>query len=245
VPRSPRLELEGGVHHVITRGDHRERIFDDDVDRRRFLRRFGEIAVRYEWVPLSYCLMDNHVHLVVETPSRTLGFGCRDLIGDYARRRNAQRDEVGHVFQGRFHSRLVLDERYFAQLLRYVALNPVKAGVSATADDWPWSAHRGLRAGGGDPLARADRVSELLGVSGGPDPNRYPALFEPGNALAVQYGAADPGTWRPSLEVLLENGLDAGLAAAREHGYRLAEIGRHLGIHESTVCRRLKRKKGA
>ena len=60
--------MEDGIHHVIARGDHRERIFDDDDDRVRFLRRYAEVAVRYRWVLLTYCLMGNHVHLVVETP---------------------------------------------------------------------------------------------------------------------------------------------------------------------------------
>jgi hypothetical protein len=69
-------------------------------------------------------------------------------------------------------------------------------------------------------------------------------LFESDNELALLYGAEDPGLWRPALDVLLENGQDWGLAAARAHGYRLREIAAHLGVHESTVSRRL-RKKGA
>ena len=244
MPRGPRTELEGGIHHVISRGDHRERIFDDDADRQRFLQGYADVAERYEWVPLTYCLMDNHVHLVIETPRRTLGDGCRDLLGYYARRRNGRQGELGHVFQGRFKSRVVLDDRYFAQLLRYVALNPVKAGLCATADGWPWSGHRALRAGVRARLVNADRVAELLGVWGGTAVDRYASLFKPANPLAVQYGVADPGEWRPPLAVLLENGQDRGLAAARSHGYRLREIAEHLDVHESTVCRRL-RKNGA
>jgi putative transposase len=242
MPRGPRIEMGGGIHHVISRGDHRERIFDDDGDRRRFLRGYGDVAERYGWVPLTYCLMDNHVHLVIETPAPNLGAGCRDLLGLYARRRNARHDELGHVFQGRFKSRLALDDRYFAQLLRYVALNPVKAGLCATAEAWPWSAHRGLRQADGGRLARADRVAELLEVWGGEPANRYAALFEPANPLALQFGTADPADWRPTLEVLLENGQDHGLTAARAYGYRLREIADHLGVHESTVCRRLRKK---
>ena len=75
--------MENGIHHVIARGDHRERVFDDDDDRVRFLRRYADVAVRYRWVPLTYCLMDNHVHLVVETPDPTLGDGCRDLLDQH------------------------------------------------------------------------------------------------------------------------------------------------------------------
>ena len=234
--------MEGGIHHVISRGDHRERIFDDDGDRRRFLRGYEDVVERYGWVPLTYCLMNNHVHLVIETPARNLGAGCRDLLGLYARRRNGRNDELGHVFQGRYTSRLVLDDRYFAQLLRYVALNPVKAGLCSAAEAWPWSAHRDLCDSSGGRLARAQRVAELLEVWGGEAAGRYAALFEPANPFAVQFGTADPAEWRPSLEALLENGQDRGLAAARSHGYRLREIADHLGVHESTVCRRLSKK---
>ena len=227
---------------MISRGDHRERIFDDDGDRQRFLRGYEDVVERYRWVPLSYCLMDNHVHLVIETPEPNLGDGCRDLLGLYARRFNGRRDELGHVFQGRCKSRLVLDDRYFAQLLRYVALNPVKAGLCGTAEAWRWSAHRGLRRAEGARLARADRVAELLAVWGGEAANRYASLFEPANPLALQFGTADPADWRPALDVLLENGQDQGLAAARSYGYRLREIADHIGVHESTVCRRLRKK---
>ena len=236
--------MEDGIHHVIARGDHRERIFDDDDERGRFLRRYVDVAERYRWVPLTYCLMDNHVHLVLETPDRTLGDGCRDLFGFFARLRNGRSGELGHVFQGRFKSRLVQDDRYFAQLLRYVALNPVRAQLCAEAGEWSWSAHRALLRGSRNPLVRSERVADLLEVWGGQASERYGALFDPGNELALLYGSEDPGIWRPALHVLLENGQRRGLAAARANGYRLSEIAAHLGVHESTISRRL-RKKGA
>jgi REP element-mobilizing transposase RayT len=240
MPRGPRIELEGGIHHVFTRGDHRERIFDDDSDRHRFLRRYEVVAARYEWVPLSYCLMDNHVHLVLETPRCTLGDGCRDLLGHYARLRNGRLDELGHVYQGRFRNRLVQNEAYFAQLLRYVALNPVKANLCPTPESWPWSSHRVLRAGEDGPLARSTRVAELLDIGGGEPSERYTALFEPAHPLELQFGAHHPEDWRPTLQALFVKGEEAGLAAARAHGYTLAEIGGHLGVHRATVLRRLR-----
>ena len=103
---------------------------------------------------------------------------------------------------------------------------------------------RGLLAGASGDLARPERVSDLLEYWGGEPAGRYAALFKPGNEFALQFGSEDPGTWRPALEVLLESGEEHGLAAARSHGYRLVEIADHLGVHESTISRRL-RKKGA
>jgi hypothetical protein len=156
------------------------------------------------------------------------------------------------VFQGRFDSRPVLTDPYFAQLLRYVALNPVAAGMCADPEAWRWSSHAALLAAREHPLVSARRVDELLSVWGRASGARYPSLFETNHPLALKYGHADPGTWRPSLETLFESGSrEQAVAAAREHGYRLAEIAVHVGVHESTVSRWLSRdalarcKKGA
>jgi len=245
MPRAARVESEGGIHHVTARGDHRERIFDDDRDRITFLRRYETVIDRHDWVPLTYCLMDNHVHLVVETPRRTLGDGVRDLLSDYAARRNAARGETGHIFQGRFNSRLVLSGEYFAQLVRYVALNPVAARMCEQPERWRWSGHRSLLKGSPDTFVRAERVSQLLEVWGGHPDARYARLFDEANPLALRYGTQDPGTWRPSLDELFsQHALDHAILAARGHGYRLREIAGHLGLHESTVSRWIARKKG-
>jgi putative transposase len=246
------MEMQGGIHHVTARGDHRAPILEHERDRVSFLRRFGDIIERHRWVPLSYCLMSNHLHLVVETPECTLGEGARDLFSDFAKRHNRRRGELGHVFQGRYGSRLVTTDAYFAQLLRYVALNPVAAGMFDAPQKWPWSSHRALLAGHGGRLAAAGRVDELLSVWGHPSGDRYAALFDASNPLALQYGSADPGTWRPPLETLFaDDSRDQAAATAREQGYRLAEIADHLGVHESTVSRWIRRvsaagcKKGA
>jgi putative transposase len=244
--------MEGGIHHVTVRGDRREPLFMGEGDRRSFLRRYVKVVERHRWLPLAYCLMGNHVHLVVETPERTLGLGARDLFGAYAAEFNTRRDEGGHVFQGRFDSRLVPTDSYFAQLLRYVALNPVAAHLCERPDQWPWSSHRALLTGRGDDLATAARVEELLAVWGQSPWSRYADLFVADNPLALQYGAADPWSWRPPLGSLFATASrrDA-ITAAREHGYRLAEIADHLGVHESTVSRWARRdspercKKGA
>jgi REP element-mobilizing transposase RayT len=246
------MEIEGGIHHVTARGDHRAPILEHEHDRVSFLRRYGEVVERHGWVPLSYCLMRNHVHLVIETPECTLGEGARDLFSDFARRHNKRRGELGHVFQGRYNSRLVSTDSYFAQLLRYVALNPVVAGTCDMAQKWPWSSHRTLLAGRGSRLAAARRVDELLSVWGHPSGERYAALFDVSHPLALKYGNADPWTWRPPLETLFaDSSRDKAAATAHEHGYRLAEIAHHVGVHESTVSRWVQRvtapgcKKGA
>ena len=164
--RTATKSYEDGIHHVFTRGDHKETIFDDDRDRRQFLQRYRDVVGRYEWIPLTHCLMGNHVHLVFETPACTLGDGCRDLFGDYARRRNWRREALGHVFGAGSSRGWPSSRAYFAQLLRYVALNPVKAGISPAAESWPWSADRGLLAGASGrprPSRARQRPARVLG----------------------------------------------------------------------------------
>ena len=237
---------------MTARGDHRVALFEESTDRTSFLKRYAEVVDRHRWIPLAYCLMGNHLHLVIETPERTLGLGARDLLSHFAKRHNARRDEIGHVFQGRFDSRLVPTDTYFAQLLRYLALNPVAAGICKAPQEWPWSNHRALLAGRGGRLGASGRVEELLAVWGGDPGGRYAALFARDHPLARRYGHEDPSTWRPPLESFFAgSSRDRAIAGAREHGYRLAEIARHLDVHESTVSRWARRvgarpcKKGA
>src|SRR3954454_20748947 len=101
MPRKPRVELAGGVHHVYARGNAREDIYRDDVDRRMYLHTLGREVARWKWRCLAYCLMSNHVHLLLETPEPNLGRGMQRAHGTYARLFNRRHARVGHVFQGR------------------------------------------------------------------------------------------------------------------------------------------------
>ena len=240
MPRRPRIELEGGIHHVTARGNRGQAIFRDERDRADFVGELRRVCDRYTWICLSYCLMTNHIHLVLETPHRTLGMGMRSLAGRHAQRLNSRHGTYGHVFQGRFGSVLVRTDEQFAQLLRYVALNPVAAGLCAEPGSWPWSGHSALLRWGPSSTVDADRVEERLACWGGASGGRYARLFEPECALAVRYGNASPWEWRPPLSDLLDaDDLDQGMRAAHEQGYRLAEIAEAVDLHPSTVSRRV------
>jgi REP element-mobilizing transposase RayT len=241
MPEAPRLEVEGGIHHVTNRGTRKTAIFVDDHDRWWFLRRLDRVAERRDWCCLAYCLMTNHVHLVIETRRPTLGAGMRDLLSHYARVFNERHGLKGTTFEARFGSRLVTTEQHFAQTLRYVALNPVKAGLVAAPEDYRWSSHAALLSGRFDPCGDGRRVAELLDAWGGEPHRRYSRLFEPDHPLARHYGDKAPWEHRPPLTELLGGPHDlARLQRAREHGYRLAEIAAALGLHEATVSRRLR-----
>jgi len=140
--RPLRLEFPGATHHVTSRGNERRDIFLSDEDRLAFLRFLAIAARRFGWVVTAWVLMTNHFHLVIRTPQPNLSRGMQWLNGAYAGWFNARHRRVGHLFQGRFKSVLVEEETYFARLLRYVVLNPVRAGMVSTPEHDRWSSFR-------------------------------------------------------------------------------------------------------
>lgn len=140
--RPLRLEFAGALYHVTSRGDRREAIFEEDSDRDVFLSVLGKVCETYNWVCHAYCLMDNHYHLLVETPEANLSKGMRQLNGVYTQTFNRIHAQFGHVFQGRYKAILVEKESYLLELARYIVLNPVRAAMVRSAKDWPWSSYR-------------------------------------------------------------------------------------------------------
>ncbi len=149
--RPLRIEYEGAVYHVTSRGNARQDIFVEDEDRHAFLEVLGDTVERFAWVCHAYCLMTNHYHLLIETPHANLSRGMRHLNSVYTQGFNRRHGRVGHVLQGRFKSILVEKESYLLELARYVVLNPVRAGMVRSARHWPWSSYRAT-AGQQEPL---------------------------------------------------------------------------------------------
>ena len=117
-------------------------MYRDDGDRERWLRLLGKTVVLADWRLHAYVLMGNHYHLIVETPIPSLSRGMRHLNGIYTQGFNRRHERVGHLFQGRFKAILVEKDAHLLELLRYVVLNPVRAGLVRSARDWPWSSYR-------------------------------------------------------------------------------------------------------
>lgn len=176
--RPLRLEHEGAVWHVTSRGNERKNIFRSDADRLLFLALLAAAVKRFNWIVHVYTLMSNHFHLVIETPEKTLSRGMQWLNGQYALRFNKRHKRVGHLFQGRFHGRLVQKESHLLELTRYVVLNPVRAGMVARPEEYRWSSYRAtvgleappewltidwvLRQFGSEPKAAAARYAEFV-----------------------------------------------------------------------------------
>jgi len=178
VPRKPREEQAGGVFHVYARGNEKADIFRDADDGAAYQSLLGATIQRQGWLCLAYCLMPNHVHLLLETPEPNLGRGMQSLHGRYAQTFNARHGRDGHLFQGRFGSVPVTDDRQLATTVGYIATNPVSAGLVGTPEDWTWGSHRAIR-GVEQPQAwlAVRRLEELLaGAFGGDGAARYGEL---------------------------------------------------------------------
>jgi len=140
--RPLRIEYPGAVYHVTSRGNAQMDIFNDDGDRNTFYDVLKSARNRFNIVIHAFCLMDNHYHLLVETPDANLSRFMRQLNGVYTQRYNNHYTRSGHLFQGRYKAILVQQDLYLAELSRYIVLNPVRAGMVGAAKDWSWSSYR-------------------------------------------------------------------------------------------------------
>lgn len=146
--RQLRIKYPGAHYHVTARGNERKDVFKSERDREKFLFYLESAVLRYGAVIHSYCLMKNHYHLLLETPSGNLSQVMQHINGAYTNYFNAKRKRSGHLFQGRYKAILIEADEYALELSRYIHLNPVRAGASAVPDEYRWSSYRdyiGLR----------------------------------------------------------------------------------------------------
>ena len=139
--RPLRIEFPGAVYHVTSRGNARQAIFIDDEDRGRFLDVLSIVVEMFKWLCHAYCLMENHYHLLIETPNGNLSKGMRELNGVYTQWFNQRYRRVGHLFQGRYKAIIVEKDNHLLSLCRYVVLNPARAGLIKKPEQWRWSSY--------------------------------------------------------------------------------------------------------
>ncbi len=130
------------MYHVYARGNDGARVFVDSLDRRAYLLMLEIVVADLRWHCLSYCLMDNHVHLLLRTPHADLSIGMQRIQGRYAQGWNRRHDRSGHVFQGRYGAVRMRSDSQVCAAAAYIARNPVEAGLSERPDGWPWSSYR-------------------------------------------------------------------------------------------------------
>jgi REP element-mobilizing transposase RayT len=163
MPRPPRIDFEGALHHVFDRGNRRQVICEDSLDYHLFLSLIERAVRRFEWLVHAYCVMPNHYHLLIETPNGGLSRGMQLVNGRYAQAFNSGRRLDGHLFQGRFGSRLVESEAHAIWVNRYIARNPVEARLVESPGAWAWSSYGALRRDGPPAWLAHDAVLRLFG----------------------------------------------------------------------------------
>ncbi|NSW81683.1 MAG: transposase [Syntrophothermus sp.] len=141
MPRTSRKKSETGIYHLLLRGINKQTIFEEDLDKKRFLQALKEYKAKSGYNLYAYCLMANHVHLLVKEGPEELGVAMRRIGASYVYWYNVKYDRVGHLFQDRYRSEPVEDDRYFLAVLRYIHQNPVKAGVVPEVKAYPWSSY--------------------------------------------------------------------------------------------------------
>lgn len=140
MPRCARVKSESGFYHVIAKGSGGQNLFEGAYDYRAFLELLAKACEKGGVHVIAYCLMSNHVHLLLEDAEGRLGEVMKSVLTGYAQRFNKLGDRVGHVFQQRFKSQPIEDEGYLLRAIRYIHNNPAKAGICA-ARDYPWSSY--------------------------------------------------------------------------------------------------------
>ncbi len=144
MPRGPRLDAPGTLHHVMLRGIEKRDIVADDKDRTDFVARMGKLAQETGTTIYAWALLNNHAHILLRSGKAGMSTFMRRMLSGYASNYNRRHDRQGHLFQNRYKSIVCQEDRYFMRLVAYIHLNPLRAGLVASLDEldaYPWSGH--------------------------------------------------------------------------------------------------------
>lgn len=256
MPREARSDLLPGVFHVASHGLGDRRIFLDDFDRTSFLRLLGCVVYRFRWICSAYCLMSNHYHLIVDTDAERLSRGIQTLHSVHTRRFNSRHRRSGCLFRRHFMSDRIDDDYRFRNALKYIAINPVDAGICTHPGEWPWSSYSATAGTIRSPeFLSVQPVLSLFSQDVRRAQNTY-IDFVSGSSPEVEremksrYYSSEPVAscrvrerTRPTLSELFDgcdskDSRNAAIGRAYQvFGYTLAEIGEHVGLSESMVCK--------
>jgi REP element-mobilizing transposase RayT len=165
MPRHARLEIPGGIYHVITRGIERRAIFCDDDDRREFLKRLSNGLTATGSKCYAWVLMPNHFHLLIRTGKSSLSDLMRKLLTGYAMHFNRCHRRSGYLYQNRYKSILCQEDEYLLELVRYINLNPLRAKIVtdlSALEQYPWSGHAALAGQQSTPWQSTGEILEYF-----------------------------------------------------------------------------------
>ena len=183
MPRRARLDAEGAIHHVIVRGIEQRRIFDDDGDRGNFVSRLATVAAETDTTIYAWALLPNHAHALVRSGPLGLSKYMRRLLTGHAVYYNRRHERTGYLFQNRYKSLLCEEEPYFRELIRYIHLNPLRAGLVADLrelDSYPWCGHAFVMKGSEYPWHDVSSVLSRFGEKRQEARRRYRDFLESG-----------------------------------------------------------------
>ncbi len=227
--RKPRIEFEGALYHVITRGNQRQQIFKVTEDYERFLKILGDYKVRYDFVLYAYVLMENHVHLLIETKEVPLSKILQGVNQRYTMYFNRRYGTVGHLFQGRYKALLCDKDSYLLSLVKYIHMNPVRAGSAKSPGAYPWSSHGSYVGRAKDRgIVESELVLKIFSEDGGKARRGYQEYMEEKGMLGREevYATVDQrivGDEEFVEEVVARTG-KRDVRGRRRHAYRLTDI---------------------
>jgi putative transposase len=203
LPRKARLDAEGAIHHVIIRGIEQRRIFDDDGDRKNFVSRLAKVALESETTIYAWALLPNHAHALIRSGPLGISKFMRRLLTGYAVYYNRRHDRQGYLFQNRYKSILCEEDAYFKELIRYIHLNPLRAGLVDSLDaldTYPWCGHAFTIGAADYPWHDVPFVLSRFGKKSGEARRRYREFLECG-IRNERAGAKNP-RWRSDWSLL-------------------------------------------
>ncbi len=149
MPRRARDKSKRGIYHIILRGQNRQILFEDDEDREKFIETLRNARTKSGCAIYAYCLMGNHIHLLLHEKEEGIGIIMRRIGASYVYWYNWKYKRCGHLFQDRYKSDAVEDDKYFLTVLRYIHQNPAKAGLVKKAEEFKWSSYGDYMSGKG------------------------------------------------------------------------------------------------
>ncbi len=251
--RRPRVE-NAGFHHIYNRGVERRVVFSEPKDKEKFLDIVCEVSEHYDFIIHEYVIMDNHYHLLLENQRENLSAGMRQINSTYAQYFNKKQKRVGHLWQGRFKSWYVFDEKYLFTLFKYLELNPIEANITKKVGEFRYTVvhdilHNRLRVCMRDSfvLKWFDSTSELLKSL---DIKMTEEEFEKIEQFQKESTAykREPKKFIQKLELkdyfkkdLSKTKRDIQIQKATKDGFTQSEVARFLGLSVSGVSRILKK----
>jgi len=229
--RTLRLLAPQATYHLMARGTGKRKIFVSDADRFSFLRIVDTVSLERGWRHHAWCLMTNHIHFLTTTPQPDLSSGMSEILGQYSRRFGHFNDRTGHLFADRFRSVIVDNDEQFLTTVRYIALNPLKAGLVPRPEGYRWCSHS-------DRTRRRQLLESF-------DESLLLAMLSPVPTVAdAQYRAliddsvapSRAGAELPSIATLMQAlGMHRGAVAAIRLGYDVTDVAEVSGLSERQV----------